>query len=378
MNEQTAIAAREPEPMQILSVIDRAARDPNVDVEKMERLLALAEKIHEREAKAAYDQAMNDAQTEMRPISRDCHNPQTRSRYASYEQIDTAIRPIYTKHGFAMSFGSKSSPISNRVIVTCRVSHRQGHTEHVELEMPADGKGAKGGDVMSLTHATGSALSYGKRYICNLVWNLSFGEADDDGNAAGGPRTSRNADPNPEPSPAPKARQNPKIATEKTRTWFIEQITPVVGCYAWALTKGILQQGQELTDWPLEKVPCSKREVAALIAEIQEWAKKPSVDEFGIPLAISEAIIHVPPAGMKRSDYKTPDTIGGLYKRTKEGDANARTRLWGFVKEFALSDNPSEEDITLRNNLDSFEKWYDEKKLREDMDKAQGFEPEYK
>src|SRR6185369_4613440 len=167
--------------LSMLAVIDRAARDPNVDVAKMERLLALAEQIHAREAKALYDQAMNAAQGEMRPISRDCHNPQTRSRYASYEAIDNAIRPIYATHGFAMSFGSKAAPGgADRVMVTCRISHRGGHAEYVEVEMPADGKGAKGGDVMTKTHAVGSALSYGKRYLVNLIWNLSFGESDDD------------------------------------------------------------------------------------------------------------------------------------------------------------------------------------------------------
>jgi ERF superfamily protein len=52
--------------------------------------------------------------------------------------------------------------------------------------MPADGKGAKGGDVMTKTHATGSALTYGRRYLLALIFNLAIGELqDDDGNAAG-------------------------------------------------------------------------------------------------------------------------------------------------------------------------------------------------
>jgi hypothetical protein len=35
--------------------------------------------------------------------------------------------------------------------------------------MPGDGKGAKGGDVMTKTHATGAALSYGQRYLAECV-----------------------------------------------------------------------------------------------------------------------------------------------------------------------------------------------------------------
>jgi hypothetical protein len=50
--------------------------------------------------------------------------------------------------------------------------------------MPADGKGAKGGDVMTKTHATGSAIQYGMRYLLKMIFNIAVGD-DDDGNAAG-------------------------------------------------------------------------------------------------------------------------------------------------------------------------------------------------
>ena len=51
--------------------------------------------------------------------------------------------------------------------------------------MPADGKGAKGGDVMTKTHATGAAVSYGMRYLLKMIFNVAVGEDDTDGN---GPR----------------------------------------------------------------------------------------------------------------------------------------------------------------------------------------------
>jgi hypothetical protein len=51
--------------------------------------------------------------------------------------------------------------------------------------MPADGKGAKGGDVMTKTHAAGSAMSYGMRYLLKMIFNVAVGEDDDDGQAAG-------------------------------------------------------------------------------------------------------------------------------------------------------------------------------------------------
>ncbi len=50
--------------------------------------------------------------------------------------------------------------------------------------MPSDGKGAKGGDVMTKTHATGSAVQYGRRYLLGMIFNITVSK-DDDGNAAG-------------------------------------------------------------------------------------------------------------------------------------------------------------------------------------------------
>ena len=39
---------------------------------------------------------------------------------------------------------------------------------------------------MTRTHATGSAMTYAKRYLKNFIFDLQFKQKDDDGNAAGG------------------------------------------------------------------------------------------------------------------------------------------------------------------------------------------------
>src|SRR6185295_11808692 len=64
------------------------------------------------------------------------------------------------------------------------VAHIDGHTVRKRIDIPADGKGAKGGEVMTRTHATGSAFSYGKRYLLLGTFNVSVGAQDDDGNSA--------------------------------------------------------------------------------------------------------------------------------------------------------------------------------------------------
>jgi ERF superfamily len=170
----------------LLEVISKAARDPNVDIDKMERLLQMQERVSARDAEVAFNQALNAAQSEMGTVGANASNPQTRSRYATFDKLDRVLRPIYTHHGFSLSFDEGDSPKPEHVRVLCYVSHTGGHTRTYHRDMPADGKGAKGGDVMTKTHAAGAAGSYGARYLLKGIFNVAVGEDDDDGNAAVG------------------------------------------------------------------------------------------------------------------------------------------------------------------------------------------------
>ncbi len=186
--QRKAVTVRQEQaPTSLLQVIERAARDPSVDIVKMERLIELQRQIHDREAESLFNIAMAEAQSEMTRVAADANNPQTHSRYATYAAIDRVLRPVYTKHGFALSFDEADSPKAEHIRVLCHVSHRGGFTRTYHTDMPADGKGAKGGDVMTKTHAAGSAKSYGMRYLVRGIFNVAVGEDDDDGNGAGVP-----------------------------------------------------------------------------------------------------------------------------------------------------------------------------------------------
>lgn len=177
---KAAVAA--PAPTTFLEAIVQAAANPAVDVDKFERLMAMQERVDARNAEAAFNEAMALAQADMEPVRTDATNPQTRSKYASYAALDRAIRPIYSRHGFGLSFNTESGAPADCVRVVCYVT-RSGHTRKYEIDMPADGKGAKGGDVMTKTHAVGSGASYGQRYLLKLIFNIAV-TSDDDGNMA--------------------------------------------------------------------------------------------------------------------------------------------------------------------------------------------------
>jgi len=187
----TDLSIQDSQENSLLNIISKASTDPNVDIDKMERLLAMHERMMDKQADIAFNKAMTDAQIEMRPISANCTNPQTRSQYASYDQLDKALRGIYTKHGFSLSFNTDVSPMGEDFVrIICIVAHSDGASRSYHADMPADGKGAKGNAVMTKTHATGAAMTYGMRYLLKMVFNVAIGEDDNDGNAQPLPRIS--------------------------------------------------------------------------------------------------------------------------------------------------------------------------------------------
>lgn len=165
-----------------MGMIERAVSDPHFNAENFKTLVEFRDREIARAAEAAFNEAMAAAQGEMRPIEADGNNPQTRSRYATYTKLDKALRPIYNKHGFGLSFNTVDSPIAEHMRLLCYVSHIGGHTRTYQIDIPTDGKGAKGNDMMTKTHAVGAGASYGMRYLLKMIFNVLVGEDDRDGN----------------------------------------------------------------------------------------------------------------------------------------------------------------------------------------------------
>lgn len=167
----------------MVEVISRAARDPSVDMDKMERLLAMQERITARDAEMAFISAMCQVQSRIRYVKKDAKNPSTNSHYTRLETLNKAVMPIATECGFSLSFGTADCSLPDSIRVTCTVLHSGGHSKTFQVDVPIDILGAKGNPNKTKTHGYGSALSYGRRYLTLLIFNVSTGE-DDDGNSA--------------------------------------------------------------------------------------------------------------------------------------------------------------------------------------------------
>jgi hypothetical protein len=167
-------------------MFERFAKDPAIDVDKLERLMSMVIENQKRQAEMEFNAALSRAAKQIKAAVTDDYNPQTKSWFASYEALDGAARPHYTEHGLSLTFKTERCDIPEYITVVCLAKHQAGHTERYAIDMPADGKGAKGGDVMTKTHATGSAVTYGMRYLLKMIFNIPVKDkADDDGNQAG-------------------------------------------------------------------------------------------------------------------------------------------------------------------------------------------------
>ena len=175
------IVPSNPTPMSLIQFA--LSKDAAIDV--IERLAALQDKQLAREAEVAFNEAMNAVQEKIKRVAADLMNPQTKSQYASYAAIDRKIRPVYSEAGMSLSFDTTDCPLAEHIRVVCYVS-KGSHTRRYQVDMPCDGKGAKGGDVMTKTHAAGAAMSYGMRYLVKGIFNIAVGEEDDDGNLTNG------------------------------------------------------------------------------------------------------------------------------------------------------------------------------------------------
>src|SRR5215472_3825358 len=101
----SAVPARveDRDPAPVLALIERMATDPAADVDKLERLMAMHERLLERRAREDFAAALVALKPELPKIKRSRFNQQTQSYYAPLEDIIEVVDPILHKHGFAIA-----------------------------------------------------------------------------------------------------------------------------------------------------------------------------------------------------------------------------------------------------------------------------------
>ena len=174
----TIVHQQPPTPMEMIAAI---ARDPSIPIDRITALIGLQERMEARAAEQAYNQDFALAMMEMPRVAK--HGAKKMGdkgtiMYATYEDVDAAIRPVETRHGFARSFSTRAGDKAGS-IMTLRLTHRAGHSTTSErFCRPDPGPGRN--DIQ----AEGSGESYCRRYLTLAVWNVVTVGADDDGDRA--------------------------------------------------------------------------------------------------------------------------------------------------------------------------------------------------
>ena len=168
-----------------VSIIQQAIATGS-DPAYLRELLQVRREWEADEARKLYAQAMADCHRDMpNTIKTDGRNSHTGSNYAKHDTVTRAIKPIYIKHGFSVSFGEEPCDREGFILVLARVRHEGGHEETFRRFAPIDNLGPKGNAVKSILHGCQSSMSYMQRKLLESIFGIAESDDDDDGLAAG-------------------------------------------------------------------------------------------------------------------------------------------------------------------------------------------------
>jgi len=193
-----SVAAQAPVPAvmsdtnSLMGAIISCASNPDVDADKVERLLGMYERIKASNSKAAYARALAEMQPELPAVEKNGRIEirkkdstgertgaiQQSTPFALWEDINEAIRPVLAKHGFSLTF--RTGREADKISVTAILMHAEGHSEETTILLPIDVSGSK-----NPVQAVGSSTQYGKRYTAVSLLNITTKGDDDDGKAGG-------------------------------------------------------------------------------------------------------------------------------------------------------------------------------------------------
>jgi hypothetical protein len=179
-----------PPPTGMLALIDRYVRDPTISVERLERILALKERMDLKEAEIEFNEAkasLSEKLASYRIVrtksvlydidkNNKAKGQQEAFKYAPLEDIDKIVRPLLVEAGMDVSYTTSAREREGGgAVITARLTHRSGHFQEASIPIPLDTTGGK-----SNTQAMGSTFSYGRRYtLCMLLNIVTIGEDDD-------------------------------------------------------------------------------------------------------------------------------------------------------------------------------------------------------
>lgn len=179
----------------LLDVISRVAGDPTVDLDRVERLLQMHERLVGRDAERQFTEAMARFKADPPKIIKDKlvsyatrDEGQVQYRHATIGAVCDAVIGGLARVGISHSWELDQG--DGKVKVTCVLTHSAGHSQRRTLIGAPDASGKK-----NAIQQTASTITYLERYTLLAAVGLATDEADDDGGSAGMPPTAAEAPP---------------------------------------------------------------------------------------------------------------------------------------------------------------------------------------
>ena len=171
------------QPQNILAVISQLAANPNVDPGVVDKWLAMYERLDARRRQQAYTEALTRIHARMPQIERHGVIPLREGKgikYAKLEDIDRTIREMLAEEGLAFSFGSHSDD-GKLFDITATLTHREGHSEKFNIQLPLDPGPQTGPLRRSPPQAVSATLSTARRQLIKMALNIVEKGEDVDG-----------------------------------------------------------------------------------------------------------------------------------------------------------------------------------------------------
>jgi len=166
-------------------MIQLASSGSDFDVEKFGKMLEYQERHEANIAKKVFAADFTMVQSKIAAVVKTKNNPQTNSKYAGLDDVLETSKPVYTEQGFSIIFYEGKADDAENIRVCADVLHKAGHKETYHIDVPLGGVGIKGTVNMTKIHGKATSITYGRRYLMCMIWNIPT--QDDDGNSAGAP-----------------------------------------------------------------------------------------------------------------------------------------------------------------------------------------------
>lgn len=164
-------------PMELLQTVIQT-QNPKDAVEVVKELVKLQNDMRMQDAQVAFNQALADCQSEIKLVVNDSEKTSPGGKHwATYRALDKAVRPIWTRKGFCLSFGSQSSPVAEQMISEAYLSLGL-YSRTYSVPMDIGGKGPKGDGALSKPHAILAGVEYSRRILLKMIFNIITGDED--------------------------------------------------------------------------------------------------------------------------------------------------------------------------------------------------------